>query len=334
LSRGVRARTFLSLALSLLAGCAKPTEVELRLYPCGTPERVDLAVQGYDADGVELAPLQSSFVIADSGVFSDDYATVGLRKPDGMVTADFTLTWHGTDDSLAVVTLAGVAVPAAGEVLELGAADCMPIGMTTSEPTGTDPSTGTSTSSGTLGMTTTGSSTDTSTSTGTSTTGSSTDTTGESTSTTGESTGTTGESTTDDTTTGGGDTLAGMPCDPMMQLFACNNGGPGQVGEVVKCQGNPSEWEVVPPSMCVVSAFCSDIAIADPVAVGCSGGLQFACLCTETPPVPCDDTEVPCSDPEMNKLTLCVDFGDGEVRTQTHCGTCNADDPDKPYCMD
>lgn len=318
----------------MLWGCAKPTEVELRLRPCGEPERVDLDVQGYDAEGSPLESFSASFAIADSGVFGDGYATVGLRKPDAMVTADFTLTWHGPDDADEVVKLTGLMVPAAGEVLELGATDCMPVGGTsstgTADGTSTDPGTSTSGTStgGTSTTGSTGESSSSSSSSSTSTTGSTS--TGESTESTGTTEVTTG-STTDDTTTGD-DTLAGMPCNPMDQLFACNNGGPGQVGELVKCEGMPTKWNKVLPSMCLVGTFCSDIGIANPVAVGCSGGLQFACLCQETPPVPCDDTEVACSDPEMNKLTLCVDSGDGPKRTQTHCGLCNADDPDNPYC--
>lgn len=333
----MRARTFLSLALTwTLSGCAKPTEVELRLYPCGDPERVDLDVQGYDADGSKLPALSASFVVADSGVFGDDYATVGLRKPDGMVTADFTLTWHGRGEAEAVVTLRGLAVPAAGEVLELGATDCMPVGATSTGDTSTGAGTGTST--GTTGGTVAMTSTDTSTDAGTTGTSTSTGETGETTTTgtTGATTGSTGDTTTDDTTTGG-DTLEGKGCDPDNADFACDNGGPGQVGDLLKCIGQVpnATWQKVPPSMCILAISCSDIGIMQPVGVGCSGqGLQFACLCQESPPVDCDGSEEPCSDPEMNKLTLCVDVGDGPKRTQTHCGLCNADDPDKPYCQE
>jgi hypothetical protein len=96
----VRARTDLSLvAALLLTACAKPTEVELRLKPCGEPVKVDLDIQGYDGEGAAMTPLSASFEISDEGVFGDGYATVGLKKPEGMVTADFTLTWHGSDDA-------------------------------------------------------------------------------------------------------------------------------------------------------------------------------------------------------------------------------------------
>lgn len=318
-------RTILSLALLGTAACAKPSEVELRLAPCGEPLRVDVDVQGYDADGGSLAPLHASFAIGDSGVFSDGYATVGLAKPAGMVSADFTLTWYGVDDAEEVVVLKGLAVPAAGEVLELGASDCMPVDDTTTS-TGTTGATSTGPGTSTGSETSTGGTT---TSDATTTTG--TESTGDETTTTTGSTGST-ETTGDDSTTGEPG-LEGTMCDPVDDQFACDHGGPGQVGDLLKCDVDSEKWVVVDPSQCVVSLFCSDIGMNNPVGVGCSGtGQQFACLCQETPPVPCDDTETPCSGPDMAVLTLCIDKMGTPVRTQTHCGVCDETDPEQPFC--
>jgi len=317
----VGARKDLSLvALLLLTACSKPTEVELRLYPCGEPVEVDLDIQGYDGEGKALALLQKSFAISDPGVFGDQYATVGLNKPEGMVTADFTLTWHLEDDALEVVTLTGKKVPAAGEVLELGADDCLPVGGTTAamtEPTSTGTSTSTSTAS-----------TSTSTSTGEDTTGS----TGMATTTgsTSDGTTTTGTTSATDTSTGdmttGEESLLGKPCDPddPKGAFYCEDSGPGLIGSLIECAVDT--WV---EADCGVNA-CAMIQFAMPVAVGCSGvGYAFSCVCQEATPVEDCVTEDQGCDDDMMTITLCHE---GKI-AKTVCAMCSEVDENLPVCV-
>jgi hypothetical protein len=319
----VRVRTDLSLAaVVLLAGCGKPTEVELRLFPCGTPARVDVDVQGYDADGGKLAPaLHASFAIADSGVFGDGYATVGLRKQVGMVTADFTLTWQDADGLAEVVTHSGLAVPAAGEVLELGASECMPVGETS---TGTSAGTSTGTSTGSGSSSSSSSSGSSSTSTGDTTTGSSSTTTMDESTGTSTTTGSTGDS----STTEDEESLLGDPCAPE-GAFGCDQGGPGQVGSMIKCVDG--FWEPLVAGMCDVATFCKpNIGFeGQPVAIGCSGiGTAFSCLCQDTPAADCPpEIDDPCGDPDDTVVKLCID---GKY-TLGQCAVCTAE-VDGPWC--
>lgn len=323
------ARRDLSLvALLLLSACSKPTEVELRLYPCGTPVKVDLDIQGYDGGGNALALLQKSFVIADPGVFGDQYATVGLHKPDGMVTADFTLTWHDEGGALEVVTLTGKNVPDAGEVLELGADECLPVGGTTAM-TGEPTSTGTSTSTGPA-----------STSTGDDTTGS----TGMSSSTASTtdattSTGTTmmtGETSTGEASSTGEESMLDEPCPGQTGDLFCEHAGPGMVGTLLKCDGVWEKADPTDPAVCSLSLWCPmmETGFAAPEAVGCSGvDKNLACVCRDVPSEPCVPADQGCAG---NVITLCYDAGDGDGAriTKALCGaSCDEGTPDMPYCI-
>ncbi len=320
----MRARTDLWLvAPLLLTACAKPTEVELRLRPCGDPVKVDLDIQGYDGEGAAMTPLSASFEISDDGVFGDGYATVGLKKPDGMVTADFTLTWHGSDELEEVVTLTDVVVPAAGEVLTLEAKDCTQVGdSTTGEPTGPG-----STSTGSEPGTSTGS-----TSTGDDTT---TTTGGDTTTTTGSTTEVTTTGTTEVTTesTGGsstGDTILGDDCTMQQQdLLYCEHGGAGLVGDVFVC--DQGKWKDGVPA-CSPDVWCSEVDFMMPFTVGCSGvDEDLACLCREMgSDVECLPADQGC---EGKTITLCQNTDDGPRITKGTCpDVCNMDDPMNPYC--
>lgn len=320
-SRAVLARPDLSLfALLLLTACSKPTEVELRLYPCGAPDKLDLDIQGYDGEGKALPLLQKSFVISDPGVFGDEYATVGLSKPDGMVTADFTLTWH-EDGALAVVVLTGKNVPDVGEVLELGADGCMPVGGTTIAMTEPTSSTGASTSTST-GPASTSTGDDTTTgSTGTATTMESTTDVGTT------STTTTGTDTSTGDMTTGEETLLGKPCDPddPQGAFYCEGSGPGLIGTLLECEVD--EW--VTADCNVVD--CAMIQFTMPVAVGCSGvGYTFACVCQEMTPVEvCMTEDQGCDMNDNMTITLCHE---GFI-AKTVCAMCSAEDEDLPVCV-
>lgn len=325
LSRAVLTRKELVVVAALsLTACAKPTEVELRLYPCGEPVRVELAVQGYDAVGEALAPLSASFAISDSGVFGDGYATVGLKKPEGMVTADFTLTWLGPDDAEVVVTLADVAVPAVGEVLELDAKDCVPVGETTTElPT----STGTSAGPGETTSETTATATSETTTTGaTEMATSDTSTTGTTEVETTESSSSSSSSTT------GEESMVGESCvmEGVKALY-CEHSGPGLVGDVLVCDGQ--NWQ---PGIeeCKVETWCSEVGFTNlAVVVGCNGlGPLLACVCQEM------DVDTPCTAEDQgcdgNFITLCHDAGEGPRITKAKCASACKDkgDPQQPYC--
>lgn len=327
----MRAQTLL--AALLVTGCAKPTDVELRLVPCGAPVRVDLEVQGFDAGGAALMALNASYAIDDPGVFSDGYATVGLRKPDGLVTADFTLTWHGSGDAPQVVTLTGVVVPAAGEVLELGAAECTAVGGTsTTTPTGDE-----STSTGAP------TSTEVSTSTGTSSTGDDTTSTTSTTDvTTGTSTsdettsGTTDATTSDESTSTGGDTIEGEGCAGQENELYCEGGGAGEVGHMLKCNMVTKVWDAVDAaSVCKPEDWCpfAMVMLVDPKVVGCSGvGKTLACMCQGSlPEEPCSEADQGCGADEV--ITLCHEAMDGLRLTKSVCAVCDESTPMMPYCM-
>ena len=297
--------------LLLIGGCARPTEVELRLFPCGlagaTPVSVELDVQGYDADGAALSPLNASFAVA-AEVLGDGYATVGLRPPATMASADFTLTWRDAKGAAEVVTHAARAVPALGEVLELGAEMCAPLDATSSSGEGT------STSTGTSGGTSTSSGEGTSTSTSTST--------GEGTSTsTGESTSTstsTGETTESSTT--GEPSMVGDGCNMAVDQYFCEHGGPGQLGTLLECVG--ATWtEAKLEQRCNLNDFCPpNLGLVEPKAVGCSGegAIGWACVCQDKQPQACDGDEAACVG--IQRIDLCIDDGEGTlVRTRGLC---------------
>ncbi len=294
--------------LLLLGSCARPTEVELRLFPCGlagmTPVTIDLDVQGYDAAGTALAPLHANFAVA-VGDLGDGYATVGLRPPAKIATADFTLTWHDAMGGAQVVTHAAVGVPAVGEVLELGADMCVPLGSTGSSST----STGEGSSSSSTGE-------------GTSTSSSST---GEGTSTS------TGETT--ETSTTGEPSIKGEGCIIPDDQYYCEHGGPGQVGTLLECVMNV--WTKADlKQRCDNNMYCDGLGLVEPVGVGCSGegSVGWICVCQDKVPVPCLFEEAGCMD--ISKLLLCVDDGEGTmIRTKGACAEfCSTDDPAGPQC--
>ncbi len=306
--------------LLLLGSCARPTEVELRLFPCGlagvTPVTVDLDVQGYDAAGTALAPLHASFAVA-GGDLGDGYATVGLRPPAQIATADFTLTWRDPMGGAEVVTHTAVGVPAVGEVLELGAEMCVPQGSTGSTSTSTGEGTSTSTSTG---------SSSSSSSTGEGTSSSS--------STTGEGTGTstsTGETT--ETSTTGEPGKEGGDCVIPNEQYYCEGGGPGQVGTLLECVVD--KWTKANlKERCEDNGYCEGLGLVEPVGVGCSGEgeVGWICLCQDKVPVPCLLEEEGCM--EISKLSLCIDDGQGtKIRTKGACAEyCSTVDPAGPQC--
>src|SRR5690606_7145511 len=71
------ARLFGCSAVWALCACGdKPTEVELRLFPCvSAPTSVSLTIQSYGEGGEKIgAPLAKTFRIDDQGVFDDGFA--------------------------------------------------------------------------------------------------------------------------------------------------------------------------------------------------------------------------------------------------------------------
>jgi len=313
--------------LVLLGACARPTEVELRLFPCGLagapPVQVELEIQGYDAAGAALEPLSASFAVTASAL-GDGYATVGLRPPAGISRADFTLTWRDAMGGAQVVTHADLAVPKVGEVLELGADMCAPLGSSSSSGTeaGTSSSSGTSTGT----STSTGEGTSTSTGEGTSTS------TGEGTST-GTSTDT-GETTEANTT--GEPSMLGDGCNMAVDQFFCEHGGPGKLGKLLECAGNT--WKAADlKQRCNLDDYCPPSLLqVQPVAVGCSGegAIGWACVCQDQPPQPCLGDESGCLGNQA--ITLCIDDGQGaEIRTKGMCAVFCVDvDPAGPQCAE
>lgn len=328
------ARQSASFVLALAAcglACARPTEVELRLHPCTalTPVRVLLDIQGYDAAGEPLAPLHAEFEIGGARVLADGIATVGLRKPDGLVEADFTLTWVDAQDVAEVVTHTGLAVPDVGEILELGADGCAPVDGETGTSSGSSGD-GTSSSSGdgTTGDATTGSSSGDDT---TSTSSSSSD----DTTTTGD-----GSSTTDATDTSTGDnttgeaSMLGMPCGGDDLLY-CEGSGPGKAGVGLRCDGK--NWQLADlVSLCeTLTDYCPVGSMINPFPVGCTAHddhvTGFACICAEDPKVPCVQANIGCEG--LNQITLCTDDGDEQQLKGLCVGECY-DDGGGPFCKD
>lgn len=305
----------------LLGGCARPTEVELRLYPCGfagaLPVSVDLEVRGYDAMGTALKPLTASYMVA-AGVLADGYATVGLRPPEGIATADFIVTWHDAVGGAQVVMHAALAVPTVGEVLELGADMCAPVDSTSSGVVTTSTGEGTSTSTGVV-VTTSG------TDSGTSSTS-----TGDSTSTSASTS--TGDST--GTSTTGEMSMVGDPCNMANDQFFCEGGGPGQLGTLLECTN--SIWTAANlKSRCSLPVYCPpETGLVDPVAVGCSGqgAFDWACVCQDQVPLECLGDEASCLG--NDRITLCIDDGQGKkIRTKGVCAVfCVDADIAGPWC--
>ena len=304
-----------------LGACARATEVELRLYPCmavemGPPNRVDLEIVGYDAAGEAMAPLVHGFDIPDPGVFADGYATVGLNKPAGMVEAAFTLTWSYGAGVMATAELPRRPVPSAGAVLELGDDGCMVVGDTTGTSTG-DSSTSTgSTSAGE-----------------TSSTGSTSTSTSETSTSTGETSTSSGsESSTGASSTTGEMTMVGELCDSEGDLF-CENAGPGKLGNALYCQGGV--WIVADLMLACtpLDIFCPVDLLMGAVPIGCTneGIDSFSCACRDEPTVPCDLQDVGCDG--NDRITLCTNEGQGDIRVKGLCvGLCK-DDGQGPYCQ-
>lgn len=325
LHRIARAATVL-----LFCACAQPTDVELRLHACAlagaVPVRVDLEIRGLDAEGASLPVLKDSYEI-DAAALADGYATVGLRKPAGMVGADFIVTWHDGRGGVEVVELLDRPVPAAGEVLELDADRC------------TSPGSGTSSSSGdatTSGTSSTGTVDDTSTSTDTDTTSGTTGGT-----TTGDTT--TGDTTTSDTTssstgdtdgtsgTTGEQTIVGTPCTVDEDgLFYCEGGGPGQIGTMLTCSGQ--QWEVGDLKMIcdtLIGTNCPpSLGMTNPYAVGCNGeGADgLTCVWKDMPGQMCEMTG--CVDGKT--ISLC----DGGDRVLAVCSGDCVDFEGLPQCVE
>ena len=319
-------------ALVTLSACGGDPLVQLRLHPCDAdalPKSVRVEIQAYDSGGAPIGErVAASFSIPAASVFADGYATIGYARPEGAASADFTVGWFASAmagsiaDSAQVVILTGVAVPAAGEVLDLGAEACMPGMGTTSD--GTSTSTGTSDSTSTSGTATSGSS---STATGTSA-GSTTDATTDATTDTTTTTGSTSGSTTDATTATTG--MVGMPCDPVVDVEpVCETAAPGEVGTLYKCeeQGMSGVWAVDTTS-CGSICELPFYGFQKGVPIGCSGnggGAAWGCLCKDDGAVvACTDVDQQCT---VDFLQLCVD---GELAKATCPEGCK-DDPE-PIC--
>lgn len=312
-----------------LGACARPTEVELRLYPCmltemGPPPRhVELEIVGYDEAGAAMKPLLKGFDIPDLGVLGDGYATVGLNKPAGMVEAAFTLTWSYGAELTATAKLPRRPVPAAGEVLELGGEGCVPAEGTTSASTGDS-----STSGSSSGSTSTG---DTSSGTGTGS-GSSTGEPSTSTSTGDTSTSSGSESSSGGSSTTGEPTMLGDKCVNEGELF-CEHAAPGKLGDALFCEGG---FWVVADLMAAcnpLNIFCPVDMLDSPVPIGCvnDGVDGFSCACSDQPTVPCEPLDIGCEG--NDHITLCTDLGQGDIRVKGLCvGLCK-DDGQGPYCL-
>jgi len=325
-------------ALWALAACGdKPTEVELRLYPCdltsGLPTSVALTIQSSGADGKIGEPLAKTFPIADQAVFDDGFATVGFTPPAGTLSADITVVW--TADSEVVQARYNLNVPALGEVMPLGKEECEPPTGTTSTPTTTDdpttmgpgttetgPSTETGTTTDTGTMTTDPTETTSTSSTSTST--------GDSETTTETTTSTTETTSTTDTTMGtSGGPMEGGNCNNPGSL-ACD-AGPGALGNLLQCQIDT--W-VLKNDFCQEST-CENLGFDNPQPVGCFGDEQsWACACAETPQGECDmGMQSQCGAAiGMDVLVeLCVEDGPNTYYYAAQCGGCVLDGG-KPLC--
>ncbi len=313
---------FLLVGASVLHGCAKPTEVELRLYPCPLmgqmPERVELDIIPHDERG-PMPPLHGDYVVPPAAL-GDGYVTVGLRKPAGMVEAEFVLTWHARDGH-EVVKLGPRPVPAEGEVLELGAEMCAPVDAGTGSSSGsTDDSTSTGSSTTSTGDTSSESS-----SSGSSSSG-------EGTTTTGDTSGSTGTSEGgSESTTTGEPSLIGDECTNDLGLF-CENGGPKLLGTLLQCKGG--KWALADlDQICMLSLYCPAVKLGlqDPVPVGCSGvdEIDISCVCRDAEPKPCDGAEVGCTGQD---ITLCVEVDGAPTHVRGTCATNCYMDADGPYC--
>lgn len=313
------------LALSLWAnGCAKNTEVELRLYPCPLmgeiPVRVELDILGRDAQGAAMPPLRGSYPLLPE-VLEDGYATLGLSKPAGMVEAEFVLTWHGEDSGVEVVQLGLLPLPAAGEALKLGAEMCAPVDAM-------------DTSSGSSGETTTTGDTSTSSSSSGEPDTSSTSSSGDDTTTTGTSTSSTGTTDgTSTTATTGEPSMVGDDCNLQNGTLFCEGGEPSQLGTLLLCMDG--KWKLANlAQVCVPFEFYCPAALGlnNPVLVGCSGvnDVDISCVCRDEEPQPCDGSLVGCD--EQN-ITLCVEI-DGSEPTHVRglCATHCEDDGTGPIC--
>ncbi len=319
--------------LVLGSACARPTQVELRLHACPlageVPVRVDLEIRGRDAAGTALPVLESSFDI-EPGELADGIVTVGLFKPEGLVAADFLLTWHDAGGDSETVELLARPVPAVGDSLELSAEDCTPIG--TSSSSGDDTSTGDSSTtvssdatSSTSSSSGSSSSSDDSTSTTTDTTG----TTGDDTSTGDDST-STGD-TEDSTGTTGEESMIGQDCGGGQ--YWCEHGGPGELGTMLHCMGGV--WKKGDLAVICATLFefnCPDsLGLVEPVLVGCNGYGEdgLTCVCQDAQPQGCDpDTVAPCG--AMNEISLCVE----EQRALAVCSVKCTDEPDGSVCVE
>lgn len=322
-----------------LAACGdKPTEVELRLYPCdltsGLPTSVALTIQSRGADGKIGEPLAKTFPIDDPpAVFGDGFATVGFTPPEGTMTADITVVW--TAGSEVVQARYNLEVPGLGEVMPLGKEECEPPTGTTSTPTTTeDPTTvgpGTVTETGTGTETGTTTDADTTTTDPSETTSTSSTSTSDSETTTESTTTTTTETTsTTDTTMGtSGGPMEGGTCNENGAL-ACD-AGPGELGNLLRCLTD--HW-VVMNDLCGESA-CENLGFSNPQVVGCFGDEQgWACACAETPQGECDvgmESKCGAAIGEDVLVELCVEDGPNTYYYAAQCGACVMDGG-KPLC--
>lgn len=316
------ARLFGCSAVWALCACGdKPTEVELRLFPCvSAPTSVSLTIQSYGEGGEKIgAPLAKTFRIDDQGVFDDGFATVGFTPPEGTLHADITVVWSTSGEE--VQARYNAPVRRRGEAIELGADQCeddpgtTTMMSTTLETTTTEATTDaettetTSTSTETTSTSTTETTTDpseTTTTTGTSET-----------STTDSTTGTTGEEPVE-----GGDCAGGG---------AVCTAGPGEIGKLLQCIN--SKW-VESYDGCAEDA-CEHFGFDDPVIVGCTGDVAWGCVCAPTPKEACSrDMKSKCGEvTDAGQLVdLCVEDGDDTWHYAAICSSCKMVD-DQPLCV-
>lgn len=274
------------MALVLLAACNEPADtVELRLEPCPLPGGVQagsvrLEIQGYDADGQPVGDALGEGFSIPSGALDDGVATVGYRRPSGVVTADFTVGWFVASPAGPVsgadarADYVGTEVPGLGESLTLGVSGCGGDGDGDGDgttggdgdgTTGGDPDTSTtSDSSGTTGAT--GSAT---TDPGTSSDGGTT-----SGSTGGETTA--GGGTTGGSTTGG---MGGEDCSAEgVGAFFCEELEGAAVGTLLECDG--AQWQDADLGA-ACDAICDLGGYMEPVGCSGPGAVDWVCVCNE-----------------------------------------------------